>query len=102
MGFESITNTNTSVIEKPRVDEMKPWNVVFYNDNFTTFDLVIFILLEVFDKSLSEAAAITQQVHEKGRAIVDSYEHEIAETKALEATQIARINNSPLAITIEQ
>ena len=98
MGF----STDTSVVEKTRVNEVLPWRVVFYNDDRTTFDLVILILMSIFNKSIDEASEITTRVHVEGRATVGAYDHEIAETKQLEATRIARHYGSPLVITIEK
>ena len=44
----------------------------------------------------------TLEIHNHGAAVVGNYVFEIAEQKALEATKMARMNGSPLKLTIEE
>ena len=97
-----MTTTSTITEEKIIIEDLCPWKVVFYNDDFTSFELVNFILINVFNKSEDEAMKITNQVHFEGRAVVDAFDYETAETKVQESTSLARMNNSPLKVTMEK
>ena len=77
------------------------YNVIFLNDNVTTMDFVIAILVSVFNYSDVDAMDVTQKIHEQGSAVVATYPYEIAEQKALETTLLARNNNYPLTVKIE-
>ena len=77
------------------------YNVIFLNDNVTTMDFVIAILVSVFNYSDEDALLVTQKIHEEGSAVVATYPYEIAEQKALETTLLARNNNFPLVVKIE-
>ena len=51
---------------------------------------------------MSAAKDITLEIHNSGSAVAGVYTHEIAETKGIESTQLARSNGFPLRITLEQ
>jgi ATP-dependent Clp protease adaptor protein ClpS len=97
-------STEIEVKEKTTVQLEPPcmWKVVFLNDDKTPMELVIELLTGIFKHTESKAKEITLEIHETGSAIVGIYPYEIAEQKGIEATTIARQNNSPLRITVEQ
>lgn len=85
-------------------EDLRPpsyYNVIFLNDNVTTMDFVIAILVSVFAYGDEDALLVTQKIHEQGSAVVATYPYEIAEQKALETTLLARNNNFPLTVKIE-
>ena len=57
------------------------YNVLLLNDDYTPMDFVIQLLVEVFNRTLDEATAITMKVHEEGQGIAGTYSHEVAEQK---------------------
>jgi ATP-dependent Clp protease adaptor protein ClpS len=87
---------------KVKVDEPRRWKVILLNDDHTPMDFVVALLMDVFKHNEANASIITIQVHESGSGIAGSYEFEIAEVKAVEATKMARENGFPLQIKIEQ
>jgi ATP-dependent Clp protease adaptor protein ClpS len=93
----------TQVIEI-REDLAPPslYNVIFLNDNVTTMDFVITILNMVFGYNENDAFALTRKIHEEQAAVVAVYPYELAEQKALETTLMARNNNFPLIVRIEE
>jgi ATP-dependent Clp protease adaptor protein ClpS len=97
-------STEIEVKEKTTVQLEPPcmWKVVFLNDDKTPMELVIELLTGIFKHTESKAKEITLEIHETGSAIVGIYPYEIAEQKGIEATTVARQNNSPLRITVEQ
>ena len=65
-------------------------------------DFVIGILTEIFKHSQETAKGITMQIHTEGSGIAGVYSFEIAEVKAVEATNLARGNGFPLQIKMEE
>ena len=103
---ESITMPTTDIkIDekiKVKVAEPKRWKVIFLNDDSTPMDFVVGILIEIFKHTDTTARDIMITVHETGSGIAGVYSFEIAEAKAVEATQAARTNGFPLQIKLEE
>lgn len=78
------------------------WRVIMHNDNKTTMEFVMFLLVKVFYKTPEESLEIMSIVHEKGQAIAGVYTHEIAENKMNICIRTAREQAFPLNITIEE
>ena len=78
------------------------WRVIFHNDNKTTMEFVIFLLIQVFHKTMQEATAIMLEVHEKDASIVGVYTHEVAENKMNICVTTARKEGFPLNVSIEE
>jgi len=87
---------------KVTVTEPKRWKVIFLNDDTTPVEFVVQLLTQIFRHTEPTARDITIQVHETGSAIAGIYSFEIAEAKAVEATQLARVNGFPLQIKLEE
>ena len=87
---------------KVRVSEPKRWKVILLNDDSTPMEFVISLLVEIFKHSDNTAQEITIEVHETGSGIAGTYSFEIAEAKAVEATNLARANGYPLQIKMEE
>ena len=87
----------------PKKDLAPPpkFKVIFMNDNVTTVDFVIAVLQEIFEHSFDSAQDLTVKIHEEGSAMVAVLPFEIAESKAVETTLLARTNSFPLAVKIE-
>ncbi|MDX9981282.1 MAG: ATP-dependent Clp protease adaptor ClpS [Lentisphaeria bacterium] len=78
------------------------FRVLLHNDDYTTVDFVVAILVEVFLRPLAEAIRITQAVHERGAGVAGVYPYEIAETKVHRVHQLAKAGGFPLKCSIEQ
>jgi ATP-dependent Clp protease adaptor protein ClpS len=79
----------------------RPFNVIMHNDNFTTMEFVVDVLVAVFHHPRAVAARLMQDVHVRGKAIAGTYTFEIAETKAQEAMALARKMGHPLRCSVE-
>ncbi|MBO4721397.1 MAG: ATP-dependent Clp protease adaptor ClpS [Muribaculaceae bacterium] len=92
-----------SVKERERIftNFPKHYKVIFHNDDFTTMDFVVKVLVEVFYKSESEATSLMLNVHEHGRAVVGIYSYDMAVTKTNKAIAMAKAEGYPLRITYE-
>jgi ATP-dependent Clp protease adaptor protein ClpS len=79
------------------------YKVLLHNDNTTTFDFVIEVLVRVFYRSLPDAVKLTKAIHEQGQGIAGSpYTKEVAEEKVMETIQLSRANGYPLVATYEE
>ena len=65
-------------------------------------EFVINVLVDVFRHTPNTAQEIMLQVHETGSGVAGVYSFEIAEAKAVEATNQARQNNFPLQLKLEE
>ncbi len=92
-----------SVRERNRVftNYPKHYKVIFHNDDFTTMDFVVKVLVEVFYKSTGEAQVIMLAVHETGRGVVGVYSYDMAVTLSKKAVLMAREAGFPLRVTYE-
>ena len=69
----------TSTIIKPKIQLPKKYKVLLHNDDYTTMEFVIFILQNVFHKTMDEAEKIMLEVHRAGIGLCGVYTFEIAE-----------------------
>lgn len=84
------------------VQEPVQYQVVLLNDDFTTKDFVIAVLVAVFHKKHEDAYVIMEDVHKKGRGVVGAYTYDIAVTRCLQVHEAARQNGFPLRCVMEQ
>ncbi len=98
----TMTNTELATRTKTKVKEPKLWNVVLHNDNVTTMEFVLQVLVEIFDYNEADAMALMLRIHEQGAGIAGTYVYEIAEHKAEHVMAAARKFEFPLAVTIEE
>lgn len=95
------TGTGVKSRERVLIEEPRQYKVIFHNDDFTTFEFVVKVLMVVFFKSESEAQRLTFEVDRKKQATVGIYSHDVAVSKMEKATKMARTEGFPLRITCE-
>ena len=98
-----MADQQRSLKERDRIDFREPqkYEVIIFNDDFTTMELVVKILKEVFFKPHLEAEALMLQVHHSDKAVVGVYPYDIAVSKVNKAVAIARQNGYPLRLEIQ-
>jgi ATP-dependent Clp protease adaptor protein ClpS len=96
------TAVKTNIKEEIKIEEPSMYDVILLNDEFTTYDFVIKVLIKIFHKSNEQAVEITKHVHEKGSGVVGTYLYEIAEQKGIETTVMARENGYPLQVKVQK
>jgi ATP-dependent Clp protease adaptor protein ClpS len=96
--------TNEAVKPETKRKLQKPplYKVLLHNDNYTTMDFVVFVLVDVFHHSEISAIRIMLQVHHRGIGVAGVYTREIAETKIAKVTRLAREFEYPLLCTMEE
>lgn len=76
--------------------------VILHNDDYTTMDFVIDVLMRFFNHNNEKATQIMFTVHKEGRGICGIYSAEIAETKVIQVQYYAEQNEFPLRCTMEK
>jgi ATP-dependent Clp protease adaptor protein ClpS len=84
------------------LQEPEMFRVLLHNDDYTSMDFVVNVLINIFHKSVQEAEMIMLKVHKQGSAICGVYTYEIAQTKAVQVKKLAQQNEFPLLATIEK
>ena len=87
---------------RDKIDEPFMYKVLLHNDDYTTMEFVVEILMLVFKKSPEEAVKIMLNVHHKGIGVCGVYPYEISETKVKTVESLARENGFPLKCTMEK
>lgn len=97
-------SSQTSFKEKAGIKVKKPamYRVILINDDYTTMDFVVEVLVGIFHKSASEATRIMLDVHQKGRGVVGVYTYDIARTRILQVEELARERDFPLKAIMEK
>ena len=80
----------------------KMYKVILLNDDYTTMDFVVRIIITIFHKSAAEATKIMLDVHERGKGIVGVYTYDIARTKINKVDELARMEDFPLRAIMEE
>ncbi|MDP4181495.1 MAG: ATP-dependent Clp protease adaptor ClpS [Bacillota bacterium] len=86
-----------NLIKKPNM-----YRVILLNDDYTTMEFVIQVLMVIFHKSITEATIIMLDVHKKGKGIVGSYTYDIASTKIKQVESMAAESGYPLKSIMEK
>jgi ATP-dependent Clp protease adaptor protein ClpS len=81
--------------------EPEEFRVILLNDNYTTMEFVVVILMVIFHKNTEDANRIMMDVHRKGKGVVGVYSWDIAATKVEQVHVAARENEFPLRCILE-
>ena len=99
---EGESRVESGVVLEEELKEPSMYRVLLHNDDFTTMDFVVMVLMEIFRKSAEEAESIMLAVHEKGRGICGVYPKEIAEFRVGQVMRRASEAGFPLLCTMEK
>ena len=92
----------SSAKKKERTFRPSMYKVIILNDDYTTMDFVVEILMKIFRKTLEKANKIMLNVHRRGKGICGLYTREIAETKIETVHALSREQGFPLRCTMEK
>lgn len=90
-----------AVAERPKAKQPRKYNVVFHNDDYTTMEFVVHVLMKFFHMSETEATQVMLQVHHRGYGVVGIFTRDVAESKATQVMDYAKENGHPLKCTAE-
>ncbi len=102
---QNATHTERDVAEEidQQTDQSEPprWKIIAHDDDVTTMDFVIRLMVQIFQKPLIFAEAIMWQIHNEGMSVVDSLPKAEAEFRVRKATVAAWLEGFPFRLTIE-
>jgi len=84
------------------LEHPKQYNVFLLNDDYTSMDFVVDILMKLFRKNFQDAHRIMIEVHKSGRGLCGVYPYEVAETKVHQVGVLSRENGFPLKAIMEE
>lgn len=78
------------------------YNVIMFNDDFTTMEFVVYILMKYFDKNKTDATEIMLTIHNQKKAVVGKYVYDVAVTKTCRVMQEAKDRGYPLKVVVDK
>jgi ATP-dependent Clp protease adaptor protein ClpS len=99
----SIRSSDPELLTEERTETRRPrrYQVLLHNDDFTTMQFVVEVLIRYFHKSATLATQIMLEVHMKGAGVAGVFTRDVAETKVAQVTDVAREAGFPLRLSIE-
>jgi len=87
---------------KDQIREPSMYKVLLLNDDYTSMEFVVEILINVFHKSIEDATAVMLKVHRLGAGLCGVYTQDVAETKIEQVHAMAREKDFPLRCIMER
>ncbi len=79
----------------------KFFKLILINDDFTTMDFVVKILIMFLNKTKSQAYSLMLKVHNEGSAVCGLYPIDVAKTIQKKIHNYSNINHQPLKCIIK-
>ncbi|MEK8023893.1 MAG: ATP-dependent Clp protease adaptor ClpS [Candidatus Hydrogenedentota bacterium] len=100
---EGDDDAGVSTIDQPDIRTEKPrlYKVLLHNDDFTSMEFVVAVLMEVFHHAENDAMTIMLHVHHNGIGVAGVYTYEVAETRVSRVMAMAKEAQFPLLCTME-
>ncbi len=103
MGAEKTDTKEVAITQREEKTAEPPmYKVLLHNDDYTTKEFVVYILVTIFHKTIEEATLLMLNVHKNGIGVVGVYPYEIAETKVNQVKTLALENDYPLKTSLER
>jgi len=82
--------------------EPRLYKVLLLNDDYSSMDFVIGVLMQIFHHPYEKAMDIMINVHEQGKGLCGVYTYEVAETKVAHVRKMAKEAKFPLRAVMEE
>ena len=94
---------DSELLTEERTQAKKPnfYCVLMLNDDYTPMDFVVWVIQEVFHKSVEEATQLMLNIHHKGSSRMGLFTYDIARTKIEQVHYFAEKNEYPLQCALE-
>ncbi len=99
---DELIRSDVRSVSRTKLKKPKMYRVILYNDDYTSMEFVVEILIAIFSKPAAEATKIMLDVHKKGTGVCGVYTYDIAITKVNQVHRQARINEFPLRCGYEE
>lgn len=96
-GEQETLSSIQDILKEPSM-----YKVFLHNDDYTTMEFVVDILMGVFNKSVEESMQIMLSVHRSGIGVCGVFTFEIAETKVDTVHALSRERGFPLKCSMEK
>ena len=100
--YNPETEGDVSTETREDVTEPSMYMVLLLNDDYTTMEFVVEILILIFSKSVEEATQIMLNVHRIGVWVCGVYTYQVAETKVETVHALAKERGFPLKCSMEK
>jgi len=97
----STGDPSIAIADKVKLEPPKMYKVVLHNDDYSTMEFVIHVLMKFFSKNYDEAHAVMLKIHHDGVGICGIYTFEVAESKSSKVNSYSRGKGHPLKSSIE-
>lgn len=91
----------TDLKTRRRLQRPPMYRVIFHNDDYTTRDFVVHVLMNYFHLTHAAATTLMLQIHTKGQAVAGVFPYDIAITKVRQVEKLAEKQRMPLKLSIE-
>ncbi len=99
--FTKESFEDNEITEQTNFKQPPDMKVILYNDEFTTADFVVDVLISVFNKSKEDADYLTADAHNNGSSVIGVYSYDIAVSLCETARIAANKNGFPLRVEVE-
>ena len=89
-------------VTKKKLERPPLYDVLLHNNDYTTQEFVVYVLMKYFQHDATAARKIMLHVHTKGIGVAGIFPFEIAETKAHQVIAFARENEMPLQASLRK
>lgn len=94
--------TSSGTLERTRLRPPHSYLVIMHNDDETTMDFVVDVLMQIFRLNYQQSMKVMLKVHKEGQCTVAKYRSlDMAQTKVRRAVQAAEEAGFPLKFSIE-
>jgi ATP-dependent Clp protease adaptor protein ClpS len=99
---EPVKERELATLDRPKVERPKLYEVLLHNDDYTTQEFVVYVLMKFLQHDETAATQIMLHVHTKGIGVAGVYTYDIAETKANQVMRFAREHEMPLQCSVRR
>jgi ATP-dependent Clp protease adaptor protein ClpS len=97
-----VEERDLATVEKQKTERPRLYEVLLHNDDYTTQEFVVYVLMKFFRHNADTARNIMLHVHTKGVGVAGVYPYDVAETKANQVVRFAREHEMPLQCSIRR
>ncbi|MEQ1501070.1 MAG: ATP-dependent Clp protease adapter ClpS [Myxococcota bacterium] len=88
-------------LTREKTEEPKKFKVLLLNDDYTSMEFVVWVLMTIFRHSQASATRVMLHIHNNGSGIAGVYSREVAETRIAQVLEVAKESGHPLQCTME-
>ncbi len=98
---EKSGDPGIAVAEETKLQQPKMYKILLHNDDYTSMEFVIHVLMKFFNKTYDEAHGIMLKVHHEGQGLCGIFTFEVAESKTAKVNRYSRGKGHPLKTSFE-